>query len=373
MALFNSFFLGGFESSTQRRRDGVRLDLIASTEHDLRAAEDYALLAAHGIRTVRDAARWHLIERRRGVYDFASLLPQVRAAQASGTQVIWDLFHYGMPNGVDLFGASFVDRFADFAHAVAHVIASETDTIPWFVPVNEISFVAWAAGDVAYLNPFARGRGGEVKTILVRAAIAATDAIRAVIPAARFAVAEPVIHVLPASDAPGDVARGAAYTASQFEAVDWLTGRERPELGGRPDLIDAVGLNYYFDNQWVDNGRRVHLGDQLYRPPRELFALAHSRTGKPIFIAETGSEGVARVPWLHHVADEAAAAMAGGVPVEGICLYPILSHIGWDNDRHCPNGMFEAFGGGRPRTVDAPFAAELARQQALFADRAAKK
>jgi hypothetical protein len=25
--------------------------------------------------------------------------------------------------------------------------------------------------------------------------------------------------------------------------------------------------------------------------------------------------------------------------VEGICLYPILNHPGWDNDRHCPCGL----------------------------------
>ncbi len=32
--LFRSFFLGGFECSTQRRADGRRLDLIAATRHD---------------------------------------------------------------------------------------------------------------------------------------------------------------------------------------------------------------------------------------------------------------------------------------------------------------------------------------------------
>ena len=373
MPLFSSFFLGGFESSTQRRRDGVRLDLIAATEHDVRAAEDYALMTAHGIRAVRDAARWHLIERRRGTYDFASLLPQVRAAQAAGTQVIWDLFHYGMPNGVDLFGASFVDRFAAYAKAVAQVICDETDTTPFFTPVNEISFFAWGAGDVAYLNPFQRGRGGEVKAILVRAAIAAIEAIRDVCPDARFAVAEPLINILPQSESADHRRAANDYMDAQFEAVDMLAGKRSPELGGGPQYLDIVGINYYYNNQWIDHGRTVYLGDPIYRPPRELFRLVHDRVERPIFIAETGTEGVGRAPWLHHVADEVAAAVADGVPIEGICLYPVLSHVGWDNDRECPNGLFEAFGGGRPRTAYAPLADELARQQGLFADRTAKK
>jgi hypothetical protein len=54
--------------------------------------------------------------------------------------------------------------------------------------------------------------------------------------------------------------------------------------------------------------------------------------------------------------------------VEGICLYPVLNHLGWDDDRHCQNGLldFPLDDAGR-RGVIAPLAEELARQQALFA------
>lgn len=41
--LFGSFFLGGFECSTHLGRDGRRHDLVAATQHDVLAAEDYAL------------------------------------------------------------------------------------------------------------------------------------------------------------------------------------------------------------------------------------------------------------------------------------------------------------------------------------------
>ena len=59
--LFDSYFLGGFECSTHRRRDGRRLDLIAATGHDQAVAQDYRWMVEHGIRTVRDGVRWHLI------------------------------------------------------------------------------------------------------------------------------------------------------------------------------------------------------------------------------------------------------------------------------------------------------------------------
>ena len=59
---------------------------------------------------------------------------------------------------------------------------------------------------------------------------------------------------------------------------------------------------------------------------------------------------------------------SAGVPVEGICLYPVLSHPGWDDERYYPNGLLEMeprHDGRRP--VHAPLARELRRQQAGLA------
>lgn len=46
-----SFYLGGFECSTHRYPDGRRLDLTASTRHDVFAREDYARLQSVGIQS----------------------------------------------------------------------------------------------------------------------------------------------------------------------------------------------------------------------------------------------------------------------------------------------------------------------------------
>jgi hypothetical protein len=53
------------------------------------------------------------------------------------------------------------------------------------------------------------------------------------------------------------------------------------------------------------------------------------------------------------------------VPIEGICLYPILNHPGWDDDRHCYNGLFDYANDDGNREVHVPLARELARQQEL--------
>ena len=365
-ALFKSFFMGGFECSSQRRRDGERLDLIGQTEHDLFAEQDYRLLARHGMRTVRDGVRWHLIEREPRKFDLASFLPMLRAARDSGTQIIWDLFHYGWPDHLDIWDPEFVHRFAEFARVVARAVRDETDDIPLYTPVNEMSFFAWGGGDVEYLNPFARGRGGELKRILVRATIAAIDAIRETDPRARFVAAEPLIHIFPQSDSPGDAAAAAGHNESQFEATDLLCGRLEPELGGRPNYLDIFGVNYYYGNQWVDRGRTVYLGDGLHRPLSLLLSSAYHRYERPFFIAETGTEAGGRAPWLHYVCDEVRDARASGVPVEGICLYPIFDHRGWDDDRHCHNGMFCGIEPNGSRTVYTRLTSELARQVGLF-------
>ena len=41
MQSFESFFMAGFECSSHRRRDGVRLDLIRATGHDKHVLADY--------------------------------------------------------------------------------------------------------------------------------------------------------------------------------------------------------------------------------------------------------------------------------------------------------------------------------------------
>ena len=58
-----------------------------------------------------------------------------------------------------------------------------------------------------------------------------------------------------------------------------------------------------------------------------------------MFISETGAEDDARASWFDYIADEVENAISLGVPIQGLCLYPILNHPGWDDDRHCHNGL----------------------------------
>jgi hypothetical protein len=337
--LFDTFFLAGFECACQRRRDGRRLDLLAATGHDLLAGRDYARLRPAGIGGARDGIRWYQVDRG-GRYDFGELVPRLAAARQNGVRVIWDLCHYGWPDDLDVWSAEFLRRFARFARAAAAVVAAETAGPAWYAPVNEISFWAWAGGEVGYLNPFGIGRGRELKAQLARASLAAIEAIRRVDPGARFLQAEPLIHIVADPARPGDAPAAARLNEAQYEAVEMLAGRTAPELGGAEEALDVVGVNFYPANQWLLDGTKVWRGHAWYRPLRELLAEAYERYRRPLLISETGAEGEGRAEWVAYVCREVRAALRLGVPVEGICLYPVLDYLGWDDDRHCPVGLW---------------------------------
>src|SRR5687767_6262521 len=143
---FKSFLMGGFECSTHRDARGRRLDLIASTRHDEFAEADYARLIDLNILTCRDGLRWHLIEPEPFRYDFSSVANQVRAARSTGMEVVWDYFHYGYPDDLDIFSDHFVDRYESFTLAATKYLTSELGPTLFACPVNEISFFSWIAG-----------------------------------------------------------------------------------------------------------------------------------------------------------------------------------------------------------------------------------
>lgn len=368
-SLFQSAFLGGFECSTHRRPDGRRLDLIGATGHDRMVEQDYRCMLQHGIRTVRDGVRWHLIEAAPGRFDWSSLLPMLRAARELKVQVIWDLCHYGIPDDIDIWRPQFVDRFARFAASVARLVRDETDGEPFYCPVNEIAYWSWAGGDKGMMTPCGHGRGQELKHQLVRAAIAGIEAVRDVDPRARFVHVDPVINVVARPDRPEDRAEAAAFSLAQYQSWDMTAGEYWPGLGGRPELLDIIGVNYYSDNQWYLGGPTIERGHPDYKPFREILAAVWERFRRPVLVAETGAEGDARVPWLEYVTGEVLAAVEAGVPVAGICLYPVLDYPGWTNERHCPVGLLGFRGEDGLRPVHRPLAEALARRQALLADR----
>ncbi len=358
--LLGSWFIGGFEGSSHRCSDGRRLDLVAATRHDQFAGTDFARLQRIGITAARESLRWHLVERVPGHFDFTPELARMRAAAAAGITIAWDLCHFGWPDHTDPFRPDFPARFAEWAGAVGRLMARELDGPHWIAPQNEISFLSWAGGEVGVMNPHVRGRGSELKRQLVRGAVLAIDAIRSELPNARFIHPEPLINIAADPARPHERLRAARATEAQFEAWDMMAGRSAPELGGSPAHLDVIGANYYPDNQWAPGGESLAADSEQRRPLSSMLRALHRRYGRPIIISETGAEDRARAPWLRGVSADVDEAMSGGVPVEGICLYPIVNHPGWEDDRHCRNGVWDYPGPRGGRRPHRPLVRQIA-------------
>ncbi len=365
--LFRSFWIAGFECSTHINSAGIRLDMTAALQHDCFCDEDYRHLREVGILCARDGLRWHLVDRG-GRFDWSSWLPMLEAARSQGIQVIWDLFHYGWPDDLDLFSPAFIDRFARFAGEAARIHREHTDECAFYSPMNEISFFTWAATR-ELMFPHAHGRDTELKRQLVRAAIAAFDSIRAVDPRARIISPEPLIHNVPPKSEPWNTGPALAQRNSQFEAWDMLSGRTAPELGGAECYLDIVGVNFYAANQWeVPGGRKLHWDagsdDPRWMPLHHLLAEVYQRYQRPFFIAETSHYGIGRAPWLHEIAYEVRLALENGIPLEGVCLYPIFDRFDWEDRNHWHNcGLWdmELDGSGKYRRILNPIYAGRSR------------
>ncbi len=357
--LLGTWIIAGFEGSSHVRADGLRLDLVAGTRHDRFARRDYARMLRVGIGAARESVRWHLVERTSGRYDFSVETPRVAAASEAGVVVAWDVCHFGWPDHVNPFDPAFPEHYAAWASALARFIGAEQDPPYWFAPQNEISFLAWAGGEVGVMNPFAHGRSAELKRQLVRGAILAIDAIRTELPEARFIHPEPLINVAADPTRPHERHHAAQASAAQFEAWDMMAGRVAPELGGSDRHLDVLGANYYPDNQWSPSGETLHLDHPARVRLADLLADLHERYRRPMVLSETGAEDRLRGPWLRSVLADVDDARALGVPVGGVCLYPILNHPGWEDDRHCRNGIWDYPGPRGGRSAFGPLVREV--------------
>ena len=358
--------MAGYECSTHIGPRRGRHDILKETLHDQQTLADYQLLEPFRIRTVREGLRWNVIEPRAGQYDFSSVRPMIQAAKTAGVQVIWDLFHFGWPDNLSPFSGEFVDRLEGLTRAFVRLLSQEIPEPPMIAPVNELSFLAWAAGEVGIFSPFAQGRGGELKRNLARAGIAASAATLEIAPHARLIHPDPAIHVIAPRGHPELSHQAEGYRLAQFEGWDMIAGRREPELGGQEAYLDILGLNFYPYNQWeFGEGHKLRMDDARYKPFSSIAREVFERYNRPMIIAETGAESALRAPWLRHISYEASRAIRDGVPLWGLCLYPILNHPGWDDDRYVPCGLW-GFRRWGERRLDEDYALEVTRFAETF-------
>ena len=372
---FRSFWWGGYECTDQLNAFGNRVDFLPLTGHLQLIDQDYADLGQFQVRTVREGIRWAQIEKTPYRYDFSTVKLMLDAGQRQGIQQIWDLCHFGYPDDLTPLHPMFARRFAALCRAFVDFYRSERpDDVLIVTPINEVSFISWLGGDANGTTPYCYGQGWRVKYGLMRAYIEGSYALREADPGIRLLTTEPLVNIVPPPRAsPQHVRHARNAHRDQFQATDMLCGRLSPELGGSPELLDIVGFNYYYDNQWQLHpygklGWNDPAMDPRWRPLRSLLHDAYKRYRRPFVITETSHPGEDRPLWWQMIGQECAAVIRKGLPLWGSCIYPIIDRPDWDHlDQWHQSGLWDAdltLPGPPARVLDQPTATALLAAQA---------
>jgi beta-glucosidase/6-phospho-beta-glucosidase/beta-galactosidase len=369
--IFPTFFISGFECSTFLWKDKQRRNLVAETQHDRYAQDDYNILRSLGIAVAREAIPWPLVDHQ-GNYDFSCIDPMLDALQQTQITPMWDLCHYGYPDDLDPFSEEFVDRFARYCRAAAEYVIPRLPAPHFFTPINEITFFSFCGAEWGWVAPYKTTRDDRYRfrLALCRAAIAGVKAIREVEPQARMIHIDPLVQVVAPRDRPDqtEAARHETYVDT-FLAWDILHGKEHPEFGGSPEILDIVGANHYSFGQMEYREHGPHQAlppdDDRIKPLCELIRWVWERYHRPMIIGETSGMEAGRDEWLRDVMDESLAAVNAGIDLHGVCLFPAVDMPDWHTGKWLHNGIYDLVEAGDElkRVPYEPYITELRRWQ----------
>lgn len=328
-----SFVIGGFECADHINRSGDRINLRRETLHDENVYDDYKALKDIGISVVREGICWSEVEKIPYQFDFMSLISFFEASKRLEIKIIWDLCHFGYPDGLIPTHPQFAPRFEALCKHFILFHRQQTTDIPWIVPINEISFLSFHSGDVRGTVPFAVNSGSDIKYHLCKASILGMKAIRQTFEATVIMAVEPLIKIHPSPNKAIDNTELESLNEQQFQAMDMLIGRQNPELGGEDGLIDILGVNYYYNNQWTHENETLPWPEiePLKTPLSILLEEVQQRYRLPLILTETGHFGMLRALWIKEVFTECARALSNAVNLLGICIYPVIDRPNWDD------------------------------------------
>ncbi len=369
--IFPTFFISGFECSTFLWKDKKRRNLVEETQHNRFVQKDYEILRSLGIAVAREGIPWPLVDQH-GTYDFSIIDPMLDAMRQNKILPIWDLCHYGYPDDLDPFAEDFTPRFAAYCRAAAEYVIPKLPGPYFFTPINEITFFSFCGGEWGWVAPYRNTQEDrfQLRLNLCKAAIAGVNAIREVEASARMVHIDPLVQVVAPRDRPDlqEAAHHETYVDT-FLAWDIIAGKEHPELGGSPEILDIVGANNYSFGQMEYREKGPHQAlppnDDRIKPLCDLMHLVWDRYRRPMIIGETSGLEGGRAAWLKDVMEESLAAVDSGIDLHGICLFPAVDMPDWHTGEWLHNGICDLIPEGDElrRQPHDPYIAELRRWQ----------
>ncbi len=329
--------MAGFECADHQNAFGERVDLIQLTGHDRFIDEDYQRLKKLGITTIREGIRWSFVEKAPFIYDWSQVEEIISNSKNNGVQVIWDICHFGFPADLTPLHPMFARRFSHLCRAFVlkyRSLVPEGELI--ITPINEVSFLSWLGGDAKGTSPYCVNQGWEVKYMLMKAYIEGIEMMKEIDPTIKIMTTEPLINITSQDRLnPVSVLEANEKHQEQFQVLEILTGKLCPELRGKPEYLDIIGVNFYFNNQWTYPDHQFIPwneipSNQYWRSLHSLIEEVFINYGRPIVVSETSHPGEDRTKWLTMIRKECLTMLRAGLPLYGCCLYPIIDRPDWD-------------------------------------------
>jgi beta-glucosidase len=317
-----------------------------------RFADDFALLAEHGLTHHRLSIEWARIEPRQGERDNDAIEHYRRvleAAHAAGVEPWVCLHHFTLPGwfGDDLGG--FLDEKAARYWWPRHVdFVAETfgDLVFGWKPINEP--IAYAlAGFLTGMFPPGRKDVNDFRTVVRNVHRANADAARLLRSAgAPVATIHNLSPIYTADSSPE-----AKERASRVSDVMWGSWTD-PEL---IDPFDLVGFSYYSalaiaaDGGFSPHPRDAKVGPMGYAPwsaglGEVLHRLAEEHPDKPILIDECGigtEDDDWRATYLTECLAEVEQALRDGIDIRGFFHWTAVDNYEWLHGYTVPFGLFD--------------------------------
>jgi len=332
----------------------LNVDQFRWTQHDRFWREDLRRAREEvGVTWLRYAFPWHVLEPRRGEFDWSYSDERIAEFEKLGINPILDVAHFGTPLWLKqaVGDPEFPEALEDLA---ARLVGRYRQSVRVWCPFNEPLVSALFSGDFGFWPPHGRKWRGYMP-VLSRIVQATARSIRAI------RDADPQATVLLCDAAENFKTRNPRLELEvrrrnlrRFVATDlllgrvdhhhplysWLTSYGMSELDiewfrGNPQRPDVLGLDYYPHSDWQLDVENESVRQRRAENPLGLHGVAtayYDRYGIPLMLTETSVEGkpINREIWLDTSLDHIRRLREEGIPMLGMIWWPLIDQVDWD-------------------------------------------
>ena len=326
-----------------------RIDEMAACGHYRYWRTDLERVRETGLRYLRYGPPLHLVNPRRGQYDWAFLDDVTEEMQRLGVVPIMDLCHFGLPDWLENFqNPETPQALADYARAFAR----RYPFVRYYTPVNEMYVCARFSALEGLWNEQRRDERAFVTATrhLAKASVLMMQAIAQARPDAVFINSESGEFFQPCCPDPAVWRKADFENQRRFLALDLLYAR-----GLRDDMRDYLLHNGMPPEEYdwflrQDVGARAILGVDYYEWNEKLvdvrgevkalgelfgwYVIAgqyYQRYQRPMMHTETNRMDARDGPrWLWRQWHNVQLMRQSGVPIVGFTWYSLTDQVDWD-------------------------------------------